>query len=249
MLTLYHYWSSVCSQKVRFCLSEKGLAWESRHVDLFTFEHWTPDYLKINRDAVVPALDHDGRIVTESNVIIEYLEDRFPDMPLRPVDPYLRAGMRHWIYLSEANAHAAVATCSYNLRHRPRLLKKYSLEEIRTLARGHPNPELRARMVRLAEDGVGKEEESAAYRALAGLADRMEQSLTNCPWLAGEAFSLADVAMAPYVNRIEVLAQPEVLDKSAHPRLADWWAKIRARPGFREAFSFTNPDTSDPISR
>ncbi len=37
MLTLYHYWSSVCSQKARFCLAEKGLEWQSRHIDLFTF--------------------------------------------------------------------------------------------------------------------------------------------------------------------------------------------------------------------
>jgi glutathione S-transferase len=37
MLTLYHYWSSVCSQKVRMCLAEKGLDWESRHVGLVAF--------------------------------------------------------------------------------------------------------------------------------------------------------------------------------------------------------------------
>ena len=249
MLTLYHYWSSVCSQKARFCLCEKGLDWTSRHVDLFSFDHWKPEYVELNQKAVVPTLDHDGRIVTESNVIIEYLEDTFPEVRLRPEDAYRRARMRHWIYLSEADAHPNVNTCSYNLRHLPRLMKKYTIDEIREIARGHPNPDLRVRMVQRAERGVGEEEEAAAYRALARLVDWMEESLSEGAWLAGDTFSLADVAMAPYVNRIEVLAHPEILAGSAHPRVADWWARIQARPGFQQAFSFANPDESDPVKR
>jgi hypothetical protein len=42
MLTLYHYWSSVCSQKARMCLAEKGLDWQSHHVDIFKFENYEP---------------------------------------------------------------------------------------------------------------------------------------------------------------------------------------------------------------
>lgn len=249
MLTLYHYWSSVCSQKARFCLCEKGLEWKSHHIDLFRFDHWNPEYVRLNRKAVVPTLDHDSRIVTESNVIIEYLEDAFPEVRLRPDDNYLRARMRHWIYVSEADAHPNVNTCSYNLRHRPRLMQKYSIEEIRKLAQGHPNPDLRARMVHRTEHGVSEEEETAAYRALATLIDWMEESLTAGSWLAGDSFSLADVAMAPYVNRIEVLAHPEILEKNSHPRVADWWARTQARPGFQRAFSFANPDKADPVKR
>ena len=84
MLTLYHYWSSVCSQKVRMCLAEKAIDWESRHVDIFTFENYEPAYTKLNPKAVVPTLDHDGHILIESNIILEYLEDVFPQVPLRP---------------------------------------------------------------------------------------------------------------------------------------------------------------------
>ena len=79
MLHLYHYWSSVCSQKVRTCLVEKKLSWQSRHVDLFNFENYQPWYTTLNPKAVVPTLDHDGRILIESNVILEYLEDNFAE--------------------------------------------------------------------------------------------------------------------------------------------------------------------------
>ena len=54
--------------------------------------------------------------------------------------------------------------------------------------------------------------------------------------------------MAPMINRIEVLARPEMIG-ARRPRTADWWARIQARPGFRTAFSFRNPDTTDPVKR
>jgi len=55
--------------------------------------------------------------------------------------------------------------------------------------------------------------------------------------------------MAPMINRIEVLARPEMIAAERRPRLADWWQRIQARPGFKEAFAFRNPDQSDPVKR
>ena len=78
MHRLYHYWSSVCSQKVRMCLAEKGLDWESRHVDIFAFENYEPAYTALNPKVVVPTLDHEGKVLIGSNTILEYLEDVFP---------------------------------------------------------------------------------------------------------------------------------------------------------------------------
>ncbi len=113
MLTLYHYWSSVCSQKARICLAEKGLKWQSKHVDLFMFDNWDPSYVALNPKGVVPTLDHDGRIVIESNLIIEYLEEAVPEAPrFRPDDAHARARMRLWIYDSEEIAHPSVNTLS-----------------------------------------------------------------------------------------------------------------------------------------
>ena len=142
MLTLYHYWSSVCSQKVRFCLEEKGLEWESRHIDLFTFDHWQPHYLALNPKAVVPTLDHDGNVLIESNVIVEYLDDIFPGLSLSPVEPLAKSRMRLWLYDSEAIAHSNVNTASYNPRHAPRLAR-FSKEQLMETVSGHPNRNLR----------------------------------------------------------------------------------------------------------
>jgi glutathione S-transferase len=250
MLILHNYWSSVCSQKVRLCLAEKKLAYENRHVNLFEFEHWTPEYLKLNPKAVVPALEHDGRVVIESNVIIEYLEDAFPQVRLRPQDPYVQAQMRVWIFNSEDIAHENVNTCSYNPRHAARhRAKGHTREDLKRMAARCPNPIIRNRLLHRAEHGVSEREENEAYEALGFLLDQMELALSRAPWLTGAAYTLADVAIAPYINRIEVLKRPEMLGASLRPRVADWWQRIRERPAYKEAFSVANPDKSDPVAR
>jgi len=249
MLTLYHYWSSVCSQKARMCLAEKKIPWQSRHVDIFKFENYSDWYTKLNPKNVVPTLEHDGRIVIESNVILEYLEDIFPDIPLRPDDRYERAMMRLWVYNSEEMAHWNVNTCSHNLRHAKRMEARYSKDELLRAADQCSNPMIALRLKRRLAVGVSVEEENEAYEKLEFLLKQMELKLTDGPWLAGKALSLADVAMAPMINRIEVLARPEMIDPARRPRVADWWQRIQARPGFQEAFAFKNPDPNDPVKR
>src|SRR5512146_1039571 len=238
MLVLHNYWSSVCSQKARLCLAEKKLPYQTRHVNLFEFEHWTPEYLKINPKAVVPALDHDGRIVIESNVILEYLEDTFPQVRLRPEDPYARSQMRIWIFNSEEIAHENVNTASYNPRHAARhKAKGHTREHLIEIAARCPNPIVRNRLVHRAENGVSEQQENEAYEALDFLVDQLERSLARGPWITGAEYSLADIAMAPFINRIEVLKRPEMVGAAKRPRLADWWTRIQARPAYKEAFS------------
>jgi glutathione S-transferase len=79
MLALYHNDMSLCAQKVRVGLAEKGLEWESRHLVLRAAEHQQPWYLELNRRAVVPTLIDGEKVIPESNVILEYLDESYPD--------------------------------------------------------------------------------------------------------------------------------------------------------------------------
>ena len=99
MLHLYHHGSSVCAAKVRLVLAEKGLEWTGTYIDILKGEQFAPDYVKLNPKAVVPTLIHDGKVITESTLICEYLDDAFPDKPLKPADSHARWRMRrhsHW---------------------------------------------------------------------------------------------------------------------------------------------------------
>jgi glutathione S-transferase len=107
LLALYHNDMSCCAQKVRLCLSEKGLEWESRHLNLRAGEHQQDWYLKLNPRAVVPTLVDGDIVVPESNVINEYLDDRFPRRPLRPADALGLARMRLWTKQLDEGVHDA----------------------------------------------------------------------------------------------------------------------------------------------
>ena len=84
MLELYHSGLTTCSKQVRHCLREKGLKYESKYVELWRYENLSPDYLKLNPNGVVPTLVHDGTPIINSFCINEYIEDAFPEPPLRP---------------------------------------------------------------------------------------------------------------------------------------------------------------------
>jgi glutathione S-transferase len=233
---------------VRFALAEKALSWDSRHVDLFLFENWAPDYAALNPKGVVPTMVHNGHVVTESNVILEYIEDCFSETALRPDAAHDRAVMRRWLLAIDEVVHPSVVEVSFNLRHRPRLVK-YPQAELEAIAAGHPDPDLREDWLRRVREGVPAASEERCYRRLDRFAARLEDQLRRSSWLAGDRFSLADIAVAPYANRIEVLAHPEALDPARRPHLAEWWRRVQDRAGYQEAFSFQNPDPDDPIKR
>lgn len=242
MLTLYHFWSSTCSRKVRICLAEKGLEWESHHVDIVNKRTNTePWYVALNPNGVVPTLDHDGRIVTESNIIIEYLDDRFPEVPLRPEDDYLKAVMRLWMDKAETIIHKNINIISWNKRHMPRM-SHHSLEEHQRILSEFPNPDKRRTMLKRLADGVSADEEAFAEESMAAFMDSMDSTLADRPWLTGETFSLADIAIAPFVERFGANGLDDLVDFDKRRHVGDWWARLQDRASYKTAYSFENPD-------
>src|SRR3982074_3779971 len=94
MLILYHAGPSVCAIKVRLVMNEKRLPCDGKILDLRRGDQFRPEYLKLNPNAVVPTLIHDGRTINESTIIIEYLDEAFPSPTLMSTDPYQRAVAR-----------------------------------------------------------------------------------------------------------------------------------------------------------
>ena len=83
-LRLYHSGLTTCSKQVRHCLREKQIPYESRYVELWRYENLSPSYLSINPNGVVPTLVHNGTAIINSFCIMEYIDDVFPELPLRP---------------------------------------------------------------------------------------------------------------------------------------------------------------------
>lgn len=90
-IILYDYWRSSAAYRVRIALAFKGLDWESRPIDLAAGDQAGEAYRALNPQGLVPALEVDGVVLTQSLAIIEYLEARWPEPALLPADPALRA--------------------------------------------------------------------------------------------------------------------------------------------------------------
>ena len=93
-LVLHGYWRSGPSYRVRIGLNLKGLAYETRPVNLLRSEQSAPAYRAINPQGLVPSLDVDGRILTQSSAILEWLEETYPEPALLPAEAADRAIVR-----------------------------------------------------------------------------------------------------------------------------------------------------------
>lgn len=232
MIELYHEWNSVHSFKVRIALAEKRLQWKERTIELLKFENLHPDYLKLNPTGVVPTLVYDGRVVIDSSVICEYLEETFPEVPLRPADAYARAKMRNWLKYHDDVAHPTLRNASFQLLYKP-FLAAMPREELVRRVNLHPRPERRRKFL----DGANEEIDWNVLResavACREIAVRIDQALGGNPWLIGEGFTLADVAMAPFAERIVNLGM-EFLWQGL-PQGEAWSARLLVREGVKQA--------------
>jgi glutathione S-transferase len=238
-LILHHGLASTCSKKVRMCLFEKGLDWESRVLNLQKFEQHDPEYLKLNPKGVVPTLVHDGAPITESSRIIEYLDRTFPDPPLAPQNEDARGRMKKWIDWSDEVGYAAVYIPTWDKVSRPVARQLSEADLARVLARV-PTEERRMRWRTVAREGFSEAEFADATNKMVATLEAMEADLEDGPWLAGAGYSLADIAIVPFVERIFDL-RDDLRDVAPRPRA--WFAAMQARPTFEAAFFFDGIDT------
>lgn len=89
-IKLYDAAPSSNSDRVKIALNEKGLSYERVTLDLAKKEQKRPEFLRLNPYGKVPVIDDGGQVLFESCIINEYLDEKYPDPPLMPKDPYLR---------------------------------------------------------------------------------------------------------------------------------------------------------------
>ena len=259
-LKLYNFPQSTCSQKVRLTLWEKGLEFIDRPVDSTKREHLSEWYLKLNPNGVVPTMTHDGAVIIDSSVIMEYLDEVFPEHSLTPGDAVERAHMRKWLRYFEEVPTPAVRVPSFN-QYLSKRFDKLSQEQFDTFVDNHPIRKQFYKRMRK-EQGFDERDTDAAIDRLSQTIDRMETGLEKSggPWLMGESLTLADYCIVPVFDRMNDLGLGGTW--ADHPRVSAWWDKVRERPAYKKTYyrgtrlteiyasaDYGTPDNTAPVVR
>jgi glutathione S-transferase len=233
---LYNAPQSTCSQRVRFVLNAKKLPFEEVKLDLLAGDQLKPDYMALNPNGVVPTLVHDGAVVTDSSVIIEYLDEVAPqEESFTPKDPAGRAAMRAAMRFIDEMPAAAVRVPTFNLAFLPRFA---AMSEEEFVAFAESKPLRKEFMLKMGRGGFPEKDMNEALDRLARTLERMESWIQSSggPWLQGARPTLADVAVMPAIVRMADLGLDRMWKEK--PLMARWLDAIRAHPAFKPTYYF-----------
>tara|TARA_R110000787_G_scaffold120567_1_gene231546 strand:- start:178 stop:927 length:750 start_codon:yes stop_codon:yes gene_type:complete len=233
IITLYNFPQSTCSQKVRLVLWEKGIAYEDRIVDHKNREHLSDWYLKLNPNGVVPTITHGDAVIIDSSVIIEYLDEIFPDVSMVPSDPVDRAHMRKWMRYLEEVPTPAIRVPSFN-KYLAQRYQNMEDDKYKEMADKHP---IRKHFYRrMNKVGFSAEETEEALDRLGQAAQRFDDALAadGRHWIMGDRITIADAAYLPTVDRMIDLGLGDMIFD--RPALAGWYNRYAERDAFAKTF-------------
>lgn len=236
-IVIYDFANSPCCRRVKIVLLEKGLEYKCEIVNLSRMEQKSAAYLKINPNGLVPSMSHNGRLMYESGVICDYLEDAFPQQRLYPEGDAERNQLYEWQNLELAMAKD-YRTIMYAVVMGPLHHIACSLEEFLAKARlATDNPahlEWEEKIWRL--QVLGPQQQAEYRRRLHRYLMRVENALAGRDFLVGNSYSLADIITYPRLRMFPIIGIP--LSEKKYPNTLRWMGLMEQRP----AFSATQAD-------
>jgi glutathione S-transferase len=233
-VTLYNSAGSTCSQRVRFVLAAKGIEFEKHDLNLLAGDQLKPEYLKINPNGVVPTLVHKGTVVTDSSVIIEYLDEEFPN-PERfvPADAGRRAAMRSLMRFIDEVPTPAVRVPSFNLAF---ISAFRGMDEQEFVAVANAKPLRKEFMLAMGRTGFSDADMAQALDRLGRSMRRMNEEIANSggPWMMGTQLTLADIAVMPTVVRLEDIGLSRLW--AGMPSIERWREQIVRHPAYAATY-------------
>lgn len=214
MRQLYHLWLHPFSRKVRIALAEKGLEFELKVEKIW--ERRT-EFLTINPAGDVPVLvEPDGTILTDSQVIVEYLDEVYNTTDLLGRDPLARAETRRLVAWFDKKFNDEVTE---NLVGE-KMMKQF-------LKMGEPHgPSIRA-----------------GHANIHYHLDYIGFLTEKHRWLAGDFFSLADITAAAHLSTIDYIGD---VPWDKHPAAKDWYTRLKSRPSFKPLLNDIIPGFTPP---
>ncbi len=232
MIEFYQGQTSTNSGKVRLVLEEKKIPYEEININLAKGEQRSKEYLAINPNGVVPTIVHQGQVIIESSIINEYLDEVFDGPSLRPGEPIMIAKMRQWPQMIDLYIHPATWVISYVTLRQPVKKAEKSKEELEAEFSAMTDRVKGQRLMKLQFEGIRSAEFRSALETVRKFTESVDRALRDSegPWMLGNHYTLADVAVSPWLMRLENINYSAMW--SELPNLSKWWQRVKARPNF-----------------
>ena len=236
-------------RRVRMALIEKRVPFRIKWMNLALMDQKQPWYLKLNPTGLVPTLVDGERVLYESNVINEYLEARFPEPPLVPKDAWGQAQMRMW-FAFESDWGKPFRDAVYETMAKDRLKGTgLSAEQLRAeIAKRTPNEAYAGIAAQVLttprNDALVEEKKKLLFEKIGCMEERLGDGR---PWLCGEEFTLADIALAPRLEMFPAIGVNDLYQR--FPRVGAFMARAKARPSWDQSAIRPEPgETERPVT-
>ena len=250
MLELYHWEPNVFSLKALIALNEKGLEYRSHYVDVLNFEQFGAAMPKLNLEAEHnpeqegPVLVDGDAVISESFFMMEYLDDAYPEPPLKLRTPYGDWQVQVWGRFIGERVAPAVSTLG-GRRYLAPQLKDKRINSPEQLLDKMGTEERRNAWAEAIEDSYSDEAIADSRRKAGLLVERVEQALEGGrQWLVEDVFTLADIDAFAMANSLPKLL-PEAANREAAPNFMAWLERLRARPSVKKALEASRTGRPD----
>lgn len=223
-LHIYHGTFSNCSMRVRITAAEKKIAWESHVVNLMKRENLEDWFLRINPKGLVPVIICDGVVVNESNDIMLYLEDKYPDPSLIPSEADQAAQVKKWVNLASEIHLSTIKTYMYGTLGTSSK-RAGDMDRYRQI---QPDKEL-LQFHEEALAGIPNENVKKAAARIHELFQAIDTELNSHKWLVGDSFTMADIAWFPQYFMLNSMGFPF----SKYSNVIKWAKEMEQRPSFK----------------
>lgn len=234
-VALYHWEPNANSGKPMLALMEKGVTFTSKYLDLLNFDQHRPEYLAINPQGTIPAMQHGDLVLTESTAIMEYVDEVFPGPKLMPKDPLDRWRVRWWMKFMDQWLAPSFSMIGWNVFVGPAVRSK-DPEELKAAIERIPLPERRVAWRKAIYGQFSAEELKESQRRVAVGIQMLEEALSKREWLASDQYSLAD-ANGFNLGYALPLSQPALSNDELTPNILRWLRAIYARPATKACWA------------
>ena len=231
MLELYYLeeCDSICSNRPRMALVEKGIDdWVPHKMELVKRDQFKPEYLKLNPKAQVPTLVHDGKVIRESSIICNYIDDLSDEPALKPASAVDRAHMQEWIKDCDEAGYQATASINFVTKFRltiPIEVMEARWKQVTDVERLH-------RQQSCIREGMQSPYVIRAVAFYERLFNKLEDSLSDGrSWVMGEQYTLVEINLAPFIKVLELLRLLPLFLKD-RPNASRWWQEVTSRPSY-----------------